>query len=154
MNVHYHGHDIRIYIFPAGVHHVTQYTRSLWPDTLFWVNAQPQKINTSQSYLGSAERSPAVYLLSTSGSGPIARSTPGRCAQGDSSTTSAWMALSGPATMLNWTSDKASADIAMPRPITILTWWLVRKGQRPTQNKYPKHSVLLDCGDEQRLKIM
>ena len=54
----------------------------------------------------------------------------------------------GHAAMLNWTSDKASADTATSRPITILTWWLVHKGQRPTQNKYPNHSVLLACGDE------
>ena len=36
MNVHYHGHGIQIYIFPAGVHHVTQHARSLWPDTPLW----------------------------------------------------------------------------------------------------------------------
>ena len=47
------------------------------------VNARPRKINTSQPYLGSAERSPPVYILSTPGSGPIARCTPDRCAQGD-----------------------------------------------------------------------
>ena len=41
------------------------------------------------------------------------------------------------ATMLNWTSDKALADTTTSRPITILAWWLVRKGQRLTQNKYP-----------------
>ena len=35
-NVHYRGHGIQIYIFPAGVHHVTQHARSLWPDTPFW----------------------------------------------------------------------------------------------------------------------
>ena len=57
------------------------------------------------------------------------------------------------ATLPNWTSDNASADTATSRPITILTWWLVRKGQRPTQNKYPNHGVLLACGDEQRLTI-
>ena len=117
------------------------------------VNARPRKINTSQPDLGSAERSPPVYILSTPGSEPIARCTPGRCAQGNTSTTSAWMARSGPDTMLNWTSDKASADTTTSRTITILVWWLVRKGQRPTQNKYPNHSVLLACGDEQRLTI-
>ena len=56
-------------------------------------------------------------------------------------------------TMLNWTTDKASADTATSRPITILASWLVCKGQRPTQHKYPNHSVLLACGDEQRLAI-
>lgn len=117
------------------------------------VNARPRKIDTSQPYLGSTESSPPVYILSTPGSGPIARSTPRRCAQGDTSNTSAWMARSGPATMLNWTSDKALADTMTLRPITIHAWWLVCKGQRPTQNKYPNHSVLLACGDEQRLTI-
>ena len=48
------------------------------------VNARPRKINTSQPYLGLAERSPPVYILSTPGSGPIARSTPGRYMQGGS----------------------------------------------------------------------
>ena len=33
------------------------------------VNAHPRKINTSQPYLGSAERSPPVYILSTPGFG-------------------------------------------------------------------------------------
>ena len=47
------------------------------------VNARPRKINTSQPYLGSAERSPPVYILSTPGSGPIARCTPDRCVHGD-----------------------------------------------------------------------
>ena len=32
------------------------------------VNARPRKINMSQPYLGSAERSPPVYILSTPGS--------------------------------------------------------------------------------------
>ena len=58
------------------------------------------------------------------------------------------------AALLNWTSDKALADTTTSRPITILAWWLVPKGQRPTQNKYPNHSVLLACRDEQRLTIM
>ena len=48
------------------------------------VNARPRKINMSQPYLGSAERSPPVYILSTPGSGPIARCTPDCCAQGRS----------------------------------------------------------------------
>ena len=118
------------------------------------VNARPRKINTSQPYLGSAERSPPVYLLSTPGSGPIARCTPSHCEQGGpGSTTTGWCRPSR-AALLNWTSDKASADTATSRPISILAWWLVRKGQRPTQNKYPNHSVLLACGDEQRLTIM
>ena len=47
------------------------------------VNARPRKINTSQPDLGSAERSPPVYILSTPGSGPIARCTPDRYVQGD-----------------------------------------------------------------------
>ena len=48
------------------------------------VNARPWKINTSQPDLGLAERSPPVYILSTPGSGPIARCTPDRCIQGGS----------------------------------------------------------------------
>ena len=48
------------------------------------VNARPWNINTSQPYLGSAERSPPVYILSTPGSGPIARCTPGLYVQGGS----------------------------------------------------------------------
>ena len=135
------------------MHHITQHARSHLAAHTFLGHARPRKINTSQPYLGSAERSPPVYILSTPGSGPIARCTPGRCEQGDTSTTSAWMARSGPATMLSWTSDKALADTTTSRPITILAWWLVRKGQRPTENKYPNHSVLLACGDEQRLTI-
>ena len=35
---------------------------------LSMVNARPWKINTSQPYLGLAERSPPVYILSTPGS--------------------------------------------------------------------------------------
>ena len=101
------------------------------------VNTRPRKINTSQPYLGSAERSPPVYILSTPGSGPIARCTLGRCVEGGYQHRLGWPSRSDRATMLKWTSDKASADTATSRPITILAWWLVRKGQRPTQNKYP-----------------
>ena len=43
MNVHYRGHGIRIYIIPAGVHHVTQHARSLWPDTPFLGQCPPSE---------------------------------------------------------------------------------------------------------------
>ena len=46
----------------------------------FLGHARPRKINTSHPDLGSTERSLPVYILSTPGSGPIARCTPDRCA--------------------------------------------------------------------------
>ena len=46
------------------------------------VNARPRKINTSQPYLGSTERSPPVYILCAQGSCPIAHCTPARCVRG------------------------------------------------------------------------
>ena len=57
------------------------------------VNARPRKINTSQPYLGSAERSPQDYIISTPGSEPIAYCTPVIVQQAGTSTTSYWMAL-------------------------------------------------------------
>ena len=111
------------------------------------VNARPRKINMSQPYLGSAERSPLVYLLSTLGSGPIARCTPGRYAQGEFQRRLGWPARSDRVAMLNWTSDKASADTVTSRPITILVSWLVRKGQRLAQNKYPNLLVHLGLAE-------
>ena len=120
------------------------------------VNARPWKINTSQPYLGSVERSPSVYLLSTPGSGPIARCTPSCCEQGGpSSTTTGWCRPSR-AALLNWTSDKASGYTTTSRPISILAWWLVCKYQRPTQNKYPNllvHWGLTETSRDSRSKV-
>ena len=136
MNVHYRGHGIRIKIFPAGVHHVTQHARSLWPDTPFWGQCPPSEDQHVTALPRLSREVPAglhpkhsgvwAHRPLHSGSLRAGRYRPPPLGR-----------RPGRAAILNWTSDKASADTATSRPITILAWWLVRKGQRPTQNKYP-----------------
>ena len=91
---------------------------------------------------------PPVYILSTPGSWAHRRCTSGRCEQGGYQHRLGWPARSDHAALLNWTSDKASADTATSKPISILAWWLVRQGQRLTQNKYPK--LLVHWGSRKR----
>src|SRR3954468_23255634 len=43
--------------FPAGVHHITQHARSHLAGHTFLGHARPRKINMSQPYLGTTERS-------------------------------------------------------------------------------------------------
>ena len=136
------------------MHHVTQHARSLWPDTPFWGQCPASEDQHVAALPRLSREVPAGLHPKHSGvwahrplhSGSLC-DEPGRAPPH-----TGWHWPDRP-TMLNWTSDKASADTATSRPITILAWWLVRKGQRPTQNKYPNHSVLLACGDEQRLTI-
>ena len=43
--------------FPAGVHHISQHARSPLSGHICWGHARPRKINTSQPYIGTTERS-------------------------------------------------------------------------------------------------
>ena len=55
-------------IFPAGCTTLPNTLDHSSRTHVSRVNARPRKINMSQTYLGSAERSPLVYILSTPGS--------------------------------------------------------------------------------------
>ena len=136
------------------MHHIFQHARSLWPDTPFWGQCPASKDQhvaalsrlSREVPTGLPPKHSGVWAHRPLHSGSL------RTGRVQAPPLHGWCQPSR-AALLNWTSDKASADTTMPRPITILAWWLVRKVQRPTQNKYPNHSVLLACGDEQTLKI-